>query len=329
LSTERLSKVFPVGKRHPQLLRAVDQVSLFVRHQESVGVFGECGSGKSTLNLLLARLDKPSFGRIHFEGRDITRASGGALVRLRRQIQVVFQEPILNPQYSVLDTLLEGWVVQRRGGSAQERQHLARTWLERVGLDANLAERRAGTLSAGEAQLVALASALLLEPRLLLLDSPTSLLPHTRRRHVAALLEELRREREMSTLVFSNDVEFLKHATSRVLVLLGGRIVESGPSHQVLEASAHPYTRALVEQIPAPDPTRRKLRAVWSDGPSVLWGEASGCVFAPHCPRAIPNRCADEPPPLTERDTTSRPSSTNSISMLPRHRLACFSPYEP
>jgi ABC-type oligopeptide transport system ATPase subunit len=119
LSTERLSKVFPVGKRHPQLVRAVDQVSLVVRHQECVGGFGECGSGKSTLNLLLARLDKPSFGLIHFEGRDITRASGGALVRLRRQIQVVFQEPILNPQYSVLDTLLEGWVVQRRGGRAQ------------------------------------------------------------------------------------------------------------------------------------------------------------------------------------------------------------------
>ena len=296
LQVERLSKRYPVTGKRGALLHAVDDLSLHIAPGESLGLVGESGCGKSTLVRLLARLIDSSDGRIVFEGADLasTPAKRFARTPQRAAIQMVFQDPTdsLNPRFTARDTIAEPCRLLAGMDAATTRTRVDEVALQ-VGLPLELLSRFPHQLSGGQKARVGIARAMAARPRLLILDEPTAALDVSVQAVVLQLLDRLRRELHLATLFVSHDLNVVRLLTDRVAVMYLGKIVEMGPSHQVFDHPAHPYTQALVSAIPGHGPRIRLDGEVQSpiDPPPQV------CRFVSRCAKAT-ERCSREAPPL-------------------------------
>lgn len=283
------------------VLRAVEDVSLRIGRGEAYGLLGESGCGKSTLGRLLLRLLEPTAGRVRFDGQDITHASEAAMRPLRRRMQVVFQDPhaSLNPAMTIGEAVMDPLRVHGlHAGGERERAIAA---LEEVGLApaADLLDRRPADLSGGQKQRVCLARAMVLEPEFLVLDEPVSMLDMSVRAKVLELLQDLRRKHGLTMLFITHDLATARFLCDRVGVMYLGQLVEEGPAEAVFADPLHPYTRALLDALPVPDPTRRGLaRPLRGEVPDAAHPPA-GCRFHPRCPLSEA-RCGFGPADLRE-----------------------------
>jgi peptide/nickel transport system ATP-binding protein len=304
LSVRDLRVVFRVGgglltpKRE---LVAVNGVSFDIAPSETLAVVGESGSGKSTIARAVMRLIDAKSGSVVLDGEDITALSGDALRRVRPKLQMVFQDPYssLDPSKLIRDTVAEPLLVHGRlSGRDLERKVLS--LLEQVGLGAYHMNRYPYEFSGGQRQRIAIARAIALEPKLLVLDEAVSALDVSTQNQILNLLEDLRRERQIAYLFISHDLGVVQHIADRVAVTYLGRIVETGPTERIFSSCAHPYTQALLAAVPVPNPVvqrRRAYKPLAGDIPSPL-APPSGCPFHTRCPHAL-EICASRMPEHT------------------------------
>jgi oligopeptide/dipeptide ABC transporter ATP-binding protein len=318
VAVDGLVKHFPLGGPAAWLdrlrgrgwpaVRAVDGVSFAVEAGETFALVGESGCGKSTLARCLLRLTEPSAGRVRFDGVEVTALGPEPLRRLRRDIQLVFQDPTaaLNPRLTVQQTVEEPLRLHATLGRA-ERRAKTREVLGRVGLGPELLGRYPHELSGGQRQRVNIARAIATTPRFIVLDEPTSALDVSLRARIILLLEDLRTKLGLTYLFISHDLATVKYLAQRVAVMYLGTLVEEAPTAELFRRPLHPYTRALLSAIPVPDPDARAERLVLrGEVPSPI-DVPSGCRLRPRCPLARPV-CA-EPVELRE--------------VAPHHRVAC------
>ncbi|GGP89807.1 ABC transporter ATP-binding protein [Streptomyces melanogenes] len=298
LDIKDLTVEFGQGHRTSPL-RAVDGVSLDIAPGETVGLVGESGSGKSTIGRAVLGLTPVHSGRVRFEGIDVTRAGPRTRRGLSARLQVVFQDPYssLNPARTIGQTLAEPLLVHRRLDRRETDAHIAEM-LERVGMPADTAGRYPGQFSGGQRQRIAIARALMLEPSLVICDEPVSALDLSIQAQVMNLLARLQRELSLSYLFIAHDLPVVRHLSDRVVVLYRGRVMESGPAQVVYADPVHPYTEALLDAVPAPDPRAQRARRAAQAAPKTTNPPADeGCVFAHRCPYAI-DICHRERPAL-------------------------------
>lgn len=327
IAAEGVKKYFPVrggvfGGR-VGVVRAVDGVTFSVRRGETLGLVGESGCGKSTLGRTLNRLEKPTSGRVTFEGRDIARAAGKDLHALRRDIQMIFQDPYssLNPRMTVGEIVREPLLVHRVGTKAEQLETV-RELLEVVGLTGDLLGRYPHEFSGGQRQRVGLARALALEPKLVIADEPVSALDVSVQSQVLNLMVRLQRERRLTYLFISHDLSVVEYVSDTIAIMYLGRIVEIGPSAAIFGRPAHPYTRALIEAIPEPTPARRRAALpLEGEAPSPM-SPPPGCRFHPRCPFAIP--ACSETAPVLDLVGGASPSQGAGSSVRVEHRAACI-----
>ena len=302
LQARGLSKTFPPAGRGPEHhpVRAVDDVDLDVDEGETHGLVGESGSGKTTVGRLLLRLIDPDAGAAMFKGLDLFALRGAALRRVRRDIQLVFQDPFssVDPRFRAWEVVAEPWLTHRLHGKA-ERRRRAEALLARVGIDPAHAERRPASFSGGQLQRIGIARALALEPSLVICDEPVSALDVSVQAQIVNLLIELQAERGVSYLFIAHDLALVRHLSHRVSVMYLGRIVETGSRDDVFGRAAHPYTQALLAAMGRPDPQAISGRVV--RGEVARPGEVpSGCAYRTRCPKAQAI-CASERPALVDR----------------------------
>ena len=302
LEARGLRKHFPLRggmlQRTQAWVRAVDDVAFEVRAGETVGIVGESGCGKSTLARLLLRLVEPDAGHVWFDGEDVLRALPSRMKRLRRDMQLVFQDPYasLNPRLTIEEAVAFSLLVH--GVRRVEAREKARGLLGRVGLDPRLYGRRyPHELSGGQRQRVNIARALVLDPKLLVLDEPVSALDKSVQAQVLNLLQELKAERALTYVFISHDLNVIEYVSNRVLVMYLGQVVESGTADALAESPKHPYTQALYASAPSMDPDRRMERPPIAGDPPNPINPPSGCRFRTRCVFAMP-RCAEAPPAL-------------------------------
>jgi oligopeptide/dipeptide ABC transporter ATP-binding protein len=348
LEVENLCKHFPLSRglvgtllnRPRRVVHAVDGVSFGLRRGEILALVGESGCGKTTTALTLMGLLEASAGTIRFNGEDVThlgqrpasreRASMASLngesfrrepsvfpamtmKRLRRQIQMVFQDPYesLNPRATVLEAVSEPLDVHGLGDTREEKTERARRALADAGLEPpqDFMGRLPHELSGGQRQRVVIAGALVLEPILLVADEPVSMLDVSIRAEILNLLDRLRQERGISIVYITHDLGTASHFTDRIAVMYLGRVVEIGPTRQVLADPQHPYTKALLSVIPVPNPRLRRQRIILGGETPNPVDLPTGCRFHPRCPVAF-DRCRQVDPGLVE--------------VAPGHQAACL-----
>ena len=280
-------------------VRAVDGVDLAVAGGEAVALVGESGSGKSTLTRCALGLERPTAGRVLFEGLDVNRAGKRQRRQFRRGVQPIFQDPYssLDPRWSVARSVREPLDAQGIG-SVADRDHRVREVMDRVGLPARFAERLPGELSGGQRQRVCIAAALAPEPRLLIADEPVTALDVSVQAQVLNLLREIQRDLGLAILIVSHVPAVVSYVADRVAVMYLGKVVESAPKDALFQSPRHPYTQALLAASPRPDPDRRLATDVVR-GELALEAPSEGCAFAPRCPHAI-EACRTSPPALTD-----------------------------
>jgi oligopeptide/dipeptide ABC transporter ATP-binding protein len=298
-------EAFDLHKRYPVrgtdlIVNAVNGVSLALEAGETLGVVGESGCGKSTLARLLVYLEEPTSGRVVLDGVDLGALSGRALRDQRRKIQLVFQDPYasLNPRRTAGDTIEEVLIVHGLYGGSRSRAERVTALLDMVGLRRSFAQRLPHEMSGGQRQRVGIARALAVEPRVLLLDEPVSALDVSVRAEIMNLLARLREELGLSYVFISHDVAMVRHLSDRVAVMYLGRVVETGPWKEVVDRPLHPYTKALREAVPVPDPraSGELVASVAGEVPDPARPPA-GCPFHPRCPM-VESICQTEEPPL-------------------------------
>jgi oligopeptide/dipeptide ABC transporter ATP-binding protein len=307
LEVEGLVKKYPARGgllRRGGAVHAVDGVSLTIAAGEIVSLVGESGSGKTTLGRCVTGLTKPTAGTVSFGGADIASTGHAERLAFRRRVQPVFQDPrsSLDPRWPVERTIREPLDAHRIGGTA-ERDERVGTLMDLVGLPRPLAARRPRELSGGQQQRVAIAAALALGPELLVADEPVSALDVSVQAQILNLLTDLRERLGLALLFISHDLSVVEHLSDRVAVMYLGRIVETGTVDDVFTRPRHPYTRALIDAIPFPDPARRMQHTkLAGEIPSPL-NPPSGCRFHPRCPVALPI-CASQDPVTTSFTAT-------------------------
>ena len=302
LVVDELKKHYPVRGgmwgRTIGTIRAVDGVSFSVMKGQTLGLVGESGCGKSTLGRTLMRLEEPTDGRVSFEGRDLAHASRQELFGLRRDIQMVFQDPYssLNPRMTVGEIVREPLVVHRIGTKAQQLERV-RSLLETVGLTGEMLGRYPSEFSGGQRQRIGVARALALNPKLVIADEPVSALDVSVQSQVLNLMVRLQRELGLTYVFISHDLSVVEHVSDSVAIMYLGRIVERGPVQQIFGRPAHPYTRALIQAIPSGNPRlRREAAPLEGETPSPM-SPPAGCAFSSRCPFAI-DACRQVVPPL-------------------------------
>jgi len=285
----------------PKILRAVDGVSVEVGARETLGIVGESGCGKSTLARAILRLIKSTTGRVVLLGRDLSDLDRKTLREARRDMQLILQDPLasLNPRMTVRDIVTEPLETYYPELSRAVRTERAAAILERVGLDATMLNRYPHEFSGGQCQRIGIARALVLEPRLIVCDEPVSALDVTIQAQIVDLLMELQAELGLSLVFIAHDLSVVRQISHRIVVMYLGRVVEVADRDDLYERPRHPYTRALIDSVPVPDPrTERRRHGVVLEGdvPSPL-ELPSGCAFRTRCPHAV-SRCETEAPQL-------------------------------
>ncbi len=303
-----LVKHFPITRgiilqRQIGAVKAVDGISFDVLRGETLGIVGETGCGKSTTARLLVRLLDPTSGAIRFEGEDIARHKGAALKGLRREVQMVFQDPYssLNPRKTVGSIIADPFVIHGMLRTEAERKRRVQELMDRVGLNPEHYNRYPHEFSGGQRQRIGVARAIALGPKLLVADEPVSALDVSIQAQVLNLLRELQREMGLTLIFIAHDLSVVRHMCDRVMVMYLGSVVESGASDDLYSFPRHPYTGALLSAVPVPDPTgaRRERQLLTGDVPSPA-NPPSACRFHTRCPKAQA-LCAEETPALTTK----------------------------
>ncbi|MEV5241907.1 oligopeptide/dipeptide ABC transporter ATP-binding protein [Streptomyces cinnamoneus] len=299
LSVREATMTFPGRRRSSAPVRAVDGVSFTVAAGETLGLVGESGCGKSTTGRMIVRLLEPTAGSIVYDGRDISRLGRRELKPLRRELQMVFQDPhsSLNPRQTVARIIADPLLVQ--GVPAPAARRRAAELMELVGLIPEHLDRYPHEFSGGQAQRIGIARSLATGPRLVVADEPVSALDVSVQAQIVNLMERLQRELGLAYLFIAHDLSVVKRVCDRVAVMYLGRIVEVGDRERVYAAPAHPYTRALLSAVPLPDPAAERAReriTLPGDPPSPA-APPPGCTFHPRCPKAQ-EICRSEAPLL-------------------------------
>ncbi|ADB50598.1 ABC transporter ATP-binding protein [Conexibacter woesei] len=306
LEVEHVTQWFPVRSgalsgRASGHVRAVDDVTFALHAGETLGLVGESGCGKTTLSRTVLRLLDPTTGRIRFDGVDITDASRRALRPLRRELQLVFQDPFasLNPRKRVGQILATP--LRLRGVTGAEAGRETQRLLGRVGLRPEHANRFPHEFSGGQRQRIGIARALAMSPRLIVLDEPVSALDVSIQAQIVNLLVELQEELGLTYMFVAHDLSVVRHVSDRVAVMYLGKLVELSPAQELYSRPIHPYTRALLSAIPIPDPrvNRARRRSVVEGEPPNPIDPPAGCPFHPRCPAAS-DVCRTVVPPLVE-----------------------------
>jgi oligopeptide/dipeptide ABC transporter ATP-binding protein len=329
LQVENLVKHFPIRqgilfKSKVGEVKAVDGVSFELKRGETLGIVGESGCGKSTLAKLLMRLETPTAGRVKLRGRDIYKMGGSELRRLRRNVQMVMQDPYtsLNPRMTVGDIIGEPYEVHPEVAPKGDRQRRVQELLDLVGLNPEHINRYPHQFSGGQRQRIGIARALALRPEVIVCDEPVSALDVSIQAQVINLLEKLQDEFKLSYIFIAHDLSVVRHISDRVGVMYLGKIVELGTEDEIYSRPTHPYTQALLSAVPVPDPEARAHREVIrleGDVPSPA-NPPSGCRFRTRCWKAQ-EKCAREEPLLVLRPAADPHPSACHFAEL-RHVVA-------
>ena len=319
LEARSLRKFFPTGaskmlQRPTDLVQAVDDVSLKVVRGTTLAIVGESGCGKSTLARLLARLIEPTSGTVLLDGADVTGASSKELLKLRRDIQIVFQDPYacLNPRHSIGQSIGTPIRIQKTMSRADEKNRVQEL-MELVGLNIEHYNRFPHEFSGGQRQRAGIARALALQPKVIIADEPVSALDVSIQAQILNLLERLQADLNLSYVFIAHDLSVVRHIADEVAVMYLGKIVEIGTPEAVYGAPSHPYTQALWSAVPVPNPqaaSQRKRIILTGDVPSPV-NPPSGCRFRTRCPK-VQDICSSEEPILIDRGQG--------------HRVACHFP---
>ena len=309
VSVRGLVKHFPV-EGSDDVVRAVDGVTFQIFAGETLGLVGESGCGKSTVGRCLLRLIEPTAGEVNFEGRDILALAKRELRQIRREMQIIFQDPYasLNPRMKIGDIVAEPLVIHNQGTKSERRERVAQL-LRRVGLDPDYMDRYAHEFSGGQRQRIGVARTLALNPKLIVADEPVSALDVSVQAQVVNLLQELQEEFRLTYLFISHGLAVVEHISTRVAVMYLGRIVEIAPADELYAQPLHPYTQALLSAIPIPDPRQKRKRIILQGDVPTPINPPSGCRFRTRCPIAIED-CAHIDPELRE--------------VSPGHAVACI-----
>jgi oligopeptide transport system ATP-binding protein len=317
LEVRGLVKHFPLTKgilfkKQVGAVQAVDGIDLKLYKGETLGLVGESGCGKSTTARLLMRLDEPTAGQVFFHGVDIAALSGKAFKAVRRNIQIVLQDPYssLNPRMTVGDIVGEPFEIHKDVAPKGSRRKMVQELLEVVGLNPEHIHRYPHQFSGGQRQRIGIARGLALRPEIIICDEPVSALDVSVQAQVINLFEKLQDELGLSYIFIAHDLSVVRHISDRVSVMYLGKVVETGDEEQIYERPTHPYTQALLSAVPVPDPTLRGLRdqiMLEGDVPSPA-NPPSGCRFRTRCWKAQ-DICAVEEPALIVREDLDHPSA--------------------
>lgn len=308
LEVRNLKKYFPIKRgiifsRLVGDVRAVDDISFNIRKGETVGLVGESGCGKSTVARVIIRLLEPTDGEIIFEGKDITKIPQNELRKLRRDMQIIFQDPYsaLNPRMTVSEIIGEPLEIHNVVNNGKEKQKRIQELLELVGLAPYHANRYPHEFSGGQRQRIGIARALALNPKFIVADEPTSALDVSVRAQIINLMQDLQRELGLTYLFISHDLSVIRHICDRILVMYLGKLVEIAPNEKLYSSPLHPYTQALLSAVPIPEPEvaeKRKKVILLGDVPSPV-NPPSGCRFHPRCSYVM-DICSEVEPQLKE-----------------------------
>jgi oligopeptide/dipeptide ABC transporter ATP-binding protein len=302
VEVKALKKYFPVRAslfKIAGLIRAVDDVNLSIMENETLGLVGESGCGKTTLGRTIIRLTEPTSGQILFDGRNITEMRSKELKALRSQMQIVFQDPFssLNPRMTVLDIV--GRPLELQGVRGKEKTDLVLEMLINVGMEKDHLKRYPHEFSGGQRQRIAIARALILKPKFIVLDEPTSSLDVSVQAQILNLLNKLKKDFKLTCLFISHDLSVVKHISDRIAVMYVGEIIEVAKKSELFKSPAHPYTQALLSAIPNPDPKGKKKRIILTGDIASAINPPAGCRFHPRCPFAM-DICSKEKPQIVD-----------------------------
>ncbi|HJR79703.1 MAG TPA: dipeptide ABC transporter ATP-binding protein [Anaerolineales bacterium] len=317
VEVDHLVKYFPVRagllQRVVNHLKAVDDVSFFVKKGETLGLVGESGCGKTTVGRTMLRLIEPTSGAVKFDGKDVLSLRPRELKTVRRDMQIIFQDPYasLDPRLPIGESVMEGLHIHGIG-TPKERVEIMRETLKKVGLEDYHARRFPHEFSGGQRQRIGIARALALRPRFIICDEPVSALDVSIQSQVLNILKDLQQEFGLTYLFIAHNLSVVEHVSDRVAVMYLGKVVELTTREELFRNPLHPYTQALMSAIPVPNPRLKRQRIILKgDVPSPL-NPPKGCRFHPRCPVAI-EKCSHEIPPLLE--------------VSPEHWVACWLAY--
>ena len=305
LRVRHLKKYFPIRggvfSREVARVHAVDDVSFDIRPGETLGLVGESGCGKSTTGRTILRLVEPTAGEVWFQDRNVTALDKRALRQIRKEMQIIFQDPYasLNPRMTVRSIIGEALVIHKLARGRREREERVVQLLETVGLSAEHLRRYPHEFSGGQRQRIGIARALAVSPKLIVADEPVSALDVSIQAQIINLLEELQQKFGLTYLFIAHDLSVVEHISTRVAVMYLGKLVEVAPAKELYTNPKHPYTEALLSAVPIPDPAMRRRRILLEgDVPSPI-RPPSGCRFHTRCPIRVPS-CAENDQLLKE-----------------------------